>query len=273
MKQIAEDNSVCVLLSCMNQNDCRSLLQDTNVQTSAVVVNQTDNDSVEQFTFVNKKGEECNVRIINTTERGLSRSRNMAIKNATGDICLLCDDDERLEDDYCEKIQRAYQIHPKESVVVFTIERRDMDSPKIYPPNEQYVNFKQLLQTSSVQITFKKDFIVDANILFDIMLGSGTGNGAGEEIKFLMDCKKAGVKIYYVPVSIGAVLSGNSTWFKGFTPEYMKNLGWSSRRSLGNVLGFAYILIFGLRHKKQYSENMNAFKAYIYLLKGFFENR
>lgn len=263
---------VQVLISCMFDTDY-SVVKQTNLQSDAIVVNQCDHDSREIINITSKTGKECCVTYINTTERGLSRSRNMAIRNSDSDICLLCDDDEYLEDDYKEKIIRAYLDHPNENIIVFVIERRDYDEPKSYPLKEGYVGLKQLLQTSSVQITFKKEAIISKGISFDIMLGSGTGNGAGEENKFLMDCKRAGLKIYYVPVCLGAVLSGNSSWFKGYTQQFMRNQGWTSRRALGPFLGMVYIFVYGFRHRELFKNNMSIFCAYKNLFKGYFEKR
>ena len=89
-----------LLIACMHEKDT-SIIKRSNVQSDVVVVNQCDHDSVEEFDFLNKKGITCHAKFINTTERGLSRSRNMAIENAQkADVCYICDDDEYLVDDY-----------------------------------------------------------------------------------------------------------------------------------------------------------------------------
>lgn len=90
------------LISCMHETD-HSIVKRSNVQSDVVVVNQCDRNSIEEFDFTNNTGEKCHCKYINTTERGLSCSRNMAIQNGWGDICLICDDDEHLSDDYPEK--------------------------------------------------------------------------------------------------------------------------------------------------------------------------
>lgn len=264
--------TINVLISCMYQNDT-SIIAKTNIQTDVVVVNQCDRDEIQEFDFTNRMGNSCHAKIVNTTQRGLSRSRNMAIENAWGDICLLCDDDEKLEDDYEKIIKEAYKHQTDRSVILFIVERKDLPKGKKYPDNERKVDFKQILQSSSVQVTFKRDIIREKNIQFDILLGSGSGNGGGEDNKFLIDARKANLGIYYVPQIIGAVMPGKSLWFKGFTKQYMIDRGWTTRRSLGTSRGFVYITLFALKHRKQYQESLNFFSAYGYLLQGFFENR
>lgn len=263
---------VCVLLSCMHQKD-DSIVERTNIQTDVVVINQCDEERIIERVLVNKKGRACNVLFICTKERGLSRSRNMGIRYATQPICLLCDDDEVLDDNYEEKILRAYSEHIDEACILFMVERKDCEIPKKYPATPRKVGLIQILQSSSVQITFCPEIIVHNNIMFDTQLGSGTGNGGGEENKFLLDIRREHLSIYYVPVNIGAVLTGNSMWFTGYTTQYLINLGWSSRRSLGSVLGLAYILLFWVRHYDVISKEQPALKGVSFLFKGYFETR
>ena len=75
-----------ILISCMHQKDA-SIIERTGVQSDVVVINQCDHNSIEEFDFINRKGEKCHAKFICTTERGLSRSSNMAIRYAEGDIC------------------------------------------------------------------------------------------------------------------------------------------------------------------------------------------
>lgn len=263
---------VCVLMSCMYQKD-DSIVERTNIQTDVVVINQCDEEKVAERFLINNKGRECLVRFICTRERGLSRSRNMAINYATQPICLICDDDELLENDYEEKILQAYSDNPEMDCILFMIDRRDRDIPKIYPSVAGPVGLKQILQSSSVQITFCHNPVTQLGITFDTMLGSGSGNGGGEENKFLLDIRRYRLKIYYVPVKIGAVMSGNSQWFSGFTEQYMRNRGWSSRRSLGSFWGFVYTIVFWLRHKKLISKELPAIKGLFFLMQGYYEKR
>ena len=61
--------------------------------------------------------------MIYTTERGLSKSRNLAIANAKTDICLICDDDEIFVDNYEEIILNAYyenkNVLTEEAIIQF----------------------------------------------------------------------------------------------------------------------------------------------------------
>lgn len=261
---------ISVLISCMHQENA-DIIKRSNIQTDVVIVNQCDVDKVEEFDFLNKKGQTCHATYICTTERGLSRSRNKAIKNAGGaDICLLCDDDEYLVDGYDNIIAEAYtKADNNTAVISFAYERTD----KVMPKHEHFLNIKDICKTSSVEITFRRSLIVDNDIEFDVLMGSGSGNGAGEENKFLMDIRRAGYKLKYDPHYIGKLLSYDSQWFKGWTKKYFRDNGWTSRRIFGNVLGYMFAIYRTIHHYKKYRNELSYFDAFVNTNKGFFEKR
>lgn len=260
-----------LLISCMHEKD-HSIIERSNVQTDVVVVNQCDKDSVDEFDFKNKKGETCHAKFINTTERGLSRSRNMAIRNAWGNVCLIADDDETFEDDIEETIIKNFHDHPKASLIAFSL--RWVDVNVSYPSKPMILRFKNLLQVSSVQICFKLMDVINNNILFDEKMGSGTGNGGGEENHFMLDCRKAGFEMWYCPSIIATISKGESKWFKGYTEKYFRDRGWTSRRNLGPFTGFAFIMYNALNHRKSFtSDGLSFFGVLKNMIKGFFESR
>lgn len=257
----------------MHQHD-HSILEKSNVQSDCVVVNQCDRDETEEFDFINKFRQKRHCKFISTTERGLSRSRNMAIANAPDDaICLICDDDECFANDIEEKIYTAYNRLQEASLIAFSLVRNDLSTVKVYPTDDRVLKFKQILRTSSLQITFRKAELLRLGVTFDTMMGSGTGNGGGEENKFLLDMKRKGARMFYAPECIATVNPGESQWFKGYTPKHMQNLGWSSRRSMGLFIGLAYIHRWVLTHQNFYKKDISTWGAYTNAFKGFFQKR
>ena len=264
--------NVVVLISCMYQTDT-TIIEKSNVQTDVVVVNQCDKDYIEELTFLNKKGETCYAKFINTTERGLSRSRNMALENAWGDICQISDDDETFPDNHYEIIRDAYLKHPSAGIITFALTRND-GVASTYAEREFKHSLKSILQTSSQQITFSLRSIKENNISFDEMMGSGTGNGGGEENHFLLDCKSAGVEMWYSPEIIASINPGTSKWFKGYTEKYFRDRGWTSRRNLGFVIGYLFLLYNAFKHRETFTKDgLNWRRMFWYMTLGFFENR
>ena len=99
-----------VLLSCMNQTDI-SLVDKCRSRTDAVIINQHTNNSYAEITVDGKK-----ITMFSSTQRGLSRSRNYALSQATGDICLLCDDDVTYVDNYETIVIEAFQTLPQADI-------------------------------------------------------------------------------------------------------------------------------------------------------------
>lgn len=263
--------SVGVLISCMYQDI--GIIERTHVQTNVVVVNQCDDESVKEYDFVNKNGRSCHVKFISTCERGLSRSRNMAIRNCSDDICLICDDDEVLSDNYEAMILDGYEYYPSASVVTFMLEREYSNNRNYPQPPGKRHNLVSILKTNSLEITFKREDVMANEIEFDEMMGSGTGNGGGEEEKFLLDIRRKGLPLYFYAKTIATVHQGQSQWFKGFDKEYFRNKGWSARRMLGAPLSIFYLVYFMISHYKLFKKDISVIQMITSLVKGWFSKR
>lgn len=247
-----------ILISAMHQKDM-ALADLTHADTDVLIINQCDTNSIlEEIRDYGK------VRMISTKERGLSRSRNMAIKNATGKYCLLCDDDEFLYKGYEKSIEEAYEKYPDADIICFHIKRKG----KNFPQKVKQINYITSLKIASWQITFKPEKIHKADIEFDINFGSGTPVGSGEENIFLFDCLKAGLKVIYVPVCIGEVAQTESQWFKGFTQSYFENRGIIIRRMMGYGFGFIYCLYFVVTKYSKYKNDISFVEAFKHIIKG-----
>lgn len=245
-----------ILLSCMHQKDL-SIVKKSNIKSKVIVINQCDEDNI-----IIKK----NIKMINTKERGLAQSRNLAVKNATADVCLLADDDETFVDNVDDIIINAYDNYKDADIIVFKINNI---SGKL-GNKEKKLKKLDLLKVSSLQISFKRESIIKNNVEFDKCLGAGTPNGAGEENDFLIKCKKKKMKIYYIPISIAEVAQQKSTWFNGYNEEFFYNRGGTTRYILGFWLAFLYGYYFLIFKYRLYRKEISFHKAHINLMRGIF---
>ena len=182
-----------ILMSCMHQSDA-SLVYASKITGNCVMINQCDRENYAEYPT-----EKGTVRMFSTTQRGLTKSRNEAIRKAKADICLLADDDEIFVPGCEEAILAAYEKLPDADVVAFRV----TGIPRFLGQEVLRIRFPNTMKLSSVQISFRRENLLKSGVLFDELLGAGTGNGAEEELKFLTDCERAGLKIYYVPAEIG----------------------------------------------------------------------
>lgn len=248
-----------VLMSCMHQQDT-ALAAASRLTGDVVMINQCDREC---YT------EDGKVRMFSTAQRGLTRSRNMAISKSNADICLLCDDDEVFVSNYEAAVLRAYEENPQADVIVFKLENR----PPSFSDRTMRLRFPKTMKVCSCQISFRRECLLAADVWFDELLGAGTGNGAEEELKFLLDCQRAGLAIYYVPVPIASVAQEKSTWFGGFDETFFENRGATTRYILGSGLASLYALYYVLRKKDLYSKDITPANALRATFRGIREDK
>lgn len=247
-----------VLISTMNLENQQDLLRKMNVDGS-VIINQTKNKQLADV----KNGKN---RVYSYEEKGLSRSRNRAIKNSIGDICLIADDDIRYEDNYKKIVEEGYKKYPDADIIAFYLDNVD---EKIYRPRrkEGKINFIKSMQIKSSQITFKRESITKKNINFKERFGTGSELYMGEENIFLADCLKAGLNIYYIPKTIATTQENNSSWFRGYN-EYYFNVKGAVFFEMSKKLYPFLILQFAIRKTKLYTKQVKLFDAIKYMFQG-----
>ena len=253
-----------ILLSCMYQTD--DIIKRSNIKCNATVVNQCDKD--EKRIISNEGiGGTCKINWIDSTKRGLSRSRNMALYSASCDYCLISDDDEVFVDGVDKIIEKAFKDNPKSDVLIFKLNNWETKCPS----HTKNVGYIQAMRTASCQIAFRRTKIKEKNIFFDEEMGSGTGHGAGEECKFLFTCLRKGLRLTFVPETIATLQVGSdSQWFSGYDCKYFFWHGWATKRILGTPLAMVYALYTAVTKYRVYSENLSAMSATRQMLKGIF---
>lgn len=258
-----------ILMSCMHRKDMQ-IVKDSQINCDVLVVNQCDESREEQ------SSERCQ-RMIYTKERGLSKSRNMAIDRAWADICLLSDDDELFQHDVEERVLKAYADYPEADIIAFKVDNADTfgygvnNSKRIYPNHAYKCGLIGCLHISSWQISFRRASIVEKAIRFDELMGSGTGHGAQEESKFLIDCLRAGLTIWFVPITVATMIdSEESQWFKGFDKIFFIDRGWATRRFLGWWLATLYAFYYAWKKRSMYKQDISPMCALGCMLRGIF---
>lgn len=142
------------------------------------------------------------IRVINTNEKGLSKSRNLAINNAIKPICLIADDDVVYVDDFEKKIVSAFNSIENASVITFNHQRIGLDYPQNNIKSGYWHNRKTIQKVCSVEIAFKLNDIKKSKFFFDKCFGLGSYFQAAEEYLFLKSMLNANHKLYYNPAVI-----------------------------------------------------------------------
>lgn len=246
-----------VLLSAMHLGDWH-YIDNLNISGKALIINQADSEADEIC-------DDGRVRFITCSERGLSKSRNMALRNASGEICMLCDNDVCYIDDYAEKIVSEFDRHKDADIIVFFIERPERKKPIF--DREKKMNYISTMKIFSPEVAFRLASVKKAGLEFDENFGAGAEYSMGEENIFLYDALRAGLRIIYVPIKIASLLDTESTWFKGYTKKFFINRGAGYYR-MTNVFYHLLIWQFALRKIRLYGSEISFFEAVRAMYKG-----
>ena len=254
---------VQILVSTMNQNDY-SLLDKLNIQTDAVIVNQHNHYSYDIFDYNGHR-----VEWICVNERGLSRSRNLALSKATGDICVLVDDDEQLRTEYPEIIRRAFSFYPNADVIAFNIASIGNKSNRYYNKKNRRLHRYNSMRYGSARIVFRRQSVVKEQIGFAILFGAGSFFSSGEDSIFLSTCFNKGLKVYAWSEVIADIEDeyGTSSWFSGYNKKYFVDKG-AVYAAMTKYFAIGYCLYFAIRHKKVYSNTVSFSQAMKWMLDG-----
>lgn len=194
---VYKETHVEILISTMNKDSLDFLIPifpfSHFSNFSIVVINQTNNDRLLVSDFPN-------VRVFNSFDIGLSKSRNLALKKATGKILLIADDDVVYQEGFLSKIIISHNEYKEASTITFSATNTDCSFLKKYPlVSKTKMNSFDILNTSSIEITLKKDKIEHLEIEFDENFGLRSAFEMGEEAIFLFDLKNKKEQLVFVP--------------------------------------------------------------------------
>jgi len=207
-----------VLIAAMNQTD-DSLYDKLKLQTDAIIANQTDSYWYKEYDKNGKK-----LKIISTADRGVGKNRNIALLNASADICILGDDDIIYADNYPQMVTKAFDELPDADIIVFHIVNLKHPNKRIITQvrRVRYFNFARY---GACRIAFKRKSILKANIWFSLLYGGGAKYSSGEDTLFLGEAYRKGLKIYTHPGKIADATQETSSWFKGYNEKFFNDKG------------------------------------------------
>lgn len=142
------------------------------------------------------------VRVINVNEKGLSKSRNVAIKNAIKKICLIADDDVVYFPDFEKQIINEFNERPKVSIISFNHQRIGLNNPQNSSQIAYKHTNKSIWRVSSIEIAFQLDIIKENNLFFNENFGLGSFFETAEEFLFLKQALKLNIIAYFSPSTI-----------------------------------------------------------------------
>ena len=208
-----------LIVSTMNQQD-DSLIERMNINSDAIIINQSNKFSYHE-TIVGKS----TVKWYEFNERGIGLSRNSGLMRATADIIQFADDDMQFTDTYQDDVISEYERHPEADVILFSNRCLNKDRMPYQVDSFGRVGRIEGVNFGGARITARREKLLYNNITFSLLFGGGAKYGAGEDVTFVQDCIKAGLKVYKSPVIVSTMEQNSSTWFKGFDEKYYRDKG------------------------------------------------
>jgi len=253
-----------VLVSTVNGNP-RELVKKMNIDSDAIIINQCDTTSYEEFNYNNHL-----IKVFAFNERGIGISRNNALMRSTADIIIFADDDEIFSDDYEKTIINEFKKNQKADFIVFDIltfgnkKRRYDKINKI-----KRIHWYNCLKYGAVRFAVKRESLIRKNIYFSLLFGGGAQYGSGEDSLFIFDCIKEKMNVFSNPYIIAKVDMSNSTWFDGYNEKYYRDKG-ALFSAMKDKKSFLYLIAIILKNNRIDKNNRFLWKLKK-ALDGYFE--
>lgn len=122
-----------------------------------IIVNQTSKDAILRSSY-------SFIKVINSFEKGLSKSRNLALNNATAKWCLIADDDLVYVRGFDKIIEAGINKYESSGVIIFkSLVKKQISRRKFPKKSKQHLNaferfdvasFEMLLNRTNKQVAF-----------------------------------------------------------------------------------------------------------------------
>lgn len=201
------------------------------------------------------------VRVINSFEKGLSKSRNLGIKNAVAKIVLIADDDVEFVEGFEKVIVDEFEINKNAHLISFNNIRIGEEKPRNNSKTGYKHNFRTIKKVCSIEIAFRLNTIIKKEILFNEKFGLGSFFETGEEYLFLRTLIIKNVAAYFNPsiiVKHGILSSGEN--IKSDKLLYARAGLFKDIRGVFSIFWLLKYLFFLLR--KKYLTPKDLYKKY-----------
>lgn len=248
MREIYSISDIEFLISTQNRNSLdflESIFSNNYIQNNIVIVNQTTEGNL-------LASQHETIRVINSFETGVAKSRNLAMENAERKILVFADDDINYLPTTKETIIRAYNSFDNTDAVLFQIQKDKNELFKKYPKNIQDpISIFTLLNCGTIEITVKNQKMSNQIFKFNEWFGLNSFFDLGDEPLFLMEMKRHKKKVIFFNETI-VIHKSQSTIDKiTFSKKYY-NFGAFYKQMFPDFYFFWLLLkiAFDLKHKK-----------------------
>ena len=255
-----------VLISSL-EKDPYSLASHMNLECDAVIVNQGNRDGCYEY----DTDRSLHIKVLESSERGVGRSRNHALELADSKLVLFSDEDIVYSKGYAEKVLKAFQCEPDADIIMFNFVV-SKDRMTYHTEKTMRVHKWSVGRYPSFAAAARLERLRSAGIRFSTLFGGGAEYSNGEDSLFFMECLRAGLVIKAVPVSLGKEVPRESTWFHGYNEKFFRDRGVLYHflyRKLAVFWAFRYVLA----KKQLYKNSIKPLAAFKLMKEGIIEGK
>ena len=153
-------------------------------------------------------------KLVELKSRGVAKSRNAALKYASGKYLIFGDDDIVFDESGIAKLVEYFENHPECAIIMAQTSDETGALRKSYPTKEAKLTKYNSAKAATYEMMVRLDAIRASGIIFDENFGAGAENFLGDEYIFIADALERGLKGMYLPirVAIHPKDSSGSAW-------------------------------------------------------------
>jgi glycosyltransferase involved in cell wall biosynthesis len=153
-------------------------------------------------------------QVVVLKSRGVAKSRNAALKNASGEFLLFGDDDVTFKESGIEAMMQYFESHPDCSIIMAQAVDETGQLRKSYPRKKHNLTRFNSAKAATYEMMVRVDAIRRSGVKFDEGFGAGVSNYLGDEYIFITDALKKGLKGVFLPVVVAMhpTDSSGSAW-------------------------------------------------------------
>lgn len=190
---------ISILISTINGgiNNIKNVVLEPREDVEYIISHQYTDD---KFKIIPEELQRDDIIVAHLQGRGVTKSRNNAIRLATGDVGHFLDDDVTYCHDYINSIKKTFEKNPELDVALFKI-KTGLGEPEYKDyPSERIKLTRILYELSTLEIAINLKSIKKAGIRFDERFGAGQELLIGtDETIFVGDCLKKELNVSYFP--------------------------------------------------------------------------
>ena len=153
------------------------------------------NPNEERYVF-----DKPQTKLVELKSRGVAKSRNAALKHASGKYLIFGDDDITFDEAGLDALINYFEANPNCAIILAQTSDETGTLRKSYPSKPHKLSKYNSAKAATYEMMVRVDAVRGAGVTFDENFGAGAENYLGDEYIFIADALRAGLKGHYLPI-------------------------------------------------------------------------